>query len=35
MAVAHGTPPGEGDRVFVTLPPDRLHRFDDQGVLKK
>ena len=35
VAVVRGTPPREGGRVFVTLPPDRLHRFDGEGVLKK
>jgi hypothetical protein len=35
MAVVAGEPPREGDQVFLTFPPDRLHQFDAGGVLKK
>jgi ABC-type sugar transport system ATPase subunit len=35
IAVVTGEPPREGERVFVIFPPDRLHRFDARGVLKK
>ncbi|MGE0443813.1 MAG: ABC transporter ATP-binding protein [Vicinamibacterales bacterium] len=35
MAIVAGEPPREGDQVFLTFPPDRLHQFDARGVLKK